>query len=297
MRGHVRGLYYRLARSPGGEFHFHRGPAYAVERLRYDPAAWRSCPPRRQSAAHRAATRVSGGCYRLEIVKHFPSHWLKNEGTIMQDLTIVRAGDLRWQASPSPSVWRKRLFHQGPPESGTVTSIVRFESGSTFPRHGHPEGEEVLVLEGVYSDEGGSFPAGTYILRPEGFEHTPFSVEGCLLLVRLRQYAGLDREHVVIDTQAASWDTLIPGVRRQLLYGSARHTDFKWLIELQRGASLSRGDVPEGAEIVVVEGELEGEQGQYPRHTWLRLPRGSAHALRAATGCLLYVSTPAEDTA
>lgn len=38
LREHVRGLYDRLARSPAGEFHFHRGAAYAVERLRYDAA-------------------------------------------------------------------------------------------------------------------------------------------------------------------------------------------------------------------------------------------------------------------
>jgi len=212
----------------------------------------------------------------------------------MQNVTVVRAVDLRWQASPSPSVWRKRLFHEGPPESGTVTSLVRFDPGSTFPRHGHPDGEEVLVLEGVYSDEGGSFPAGTYLLRPEGFEHAPFSVAGCLLLVRLRQYAGPDREHVVIDTQAASRVTLAPGVRRQLLYDSARYADSKWLIELERGAALSRSDLPEGAEIFVVQGSLEDTESEYPCHTWLRLASGNAPPLRAITECVLYVSTAAQ---
>jgi len=212
----------------------------------------------------------------------------------MQNVTVVRAADLRWQPSPSPSVWRKRLFHEGPPESGTVTSLVRFDPGSTFPRHGHPDGEEVLVLEGVYSDEGGAFPAGTYMLRPEGFEHAPFSVEGCLLLVRLRQYAGPDREHVVIDTQAASWFTLAPGVRRQVLYDSARYADSRWLIELERGAALSRSDLPEGAEIFVVQGSLEDTASEYPRHTWLRLASGNAPPLRAVTECVLYVSTPAQ---
>ena len=43
----------------------------------------------------------------------------------MQTATIVRAHDLPWQPSPSPSVWRKRLFHQGPAEAGTVNSLVR----------------------------------------------------------------------------------------------------------------------------------------------------------------------------
>lgn len=29
-------MYTRVAAEPGGEFHFHRGPAYAAERLGYD---------------------------------------------------------------------------------------------------------------------------------------------------------------------------------------------------------------------------------------------------------------------
>src|SRR5688572_12574315 len=37
LREQVRGMYDRLARSPDGEFHFHRGAAYAVNLLRYDP--------------------------------------------------------------------------------------------------------------------------------------------------------------------------------------------------------------------------------------------------------------------
>ncbi|HVZ34921.1 MAG TPA: cupin domain-containing protein [Polyangiaceae bacterium] len=210
----------------------------------------------------------------------------------MQTLGIVRANDLSWQASPSPSVWRKRLFHDGPPEAGTVTSLVRFDPGSMFPSHGHPEGEEVIVLEGVYSDERGSFPAGTYLLSPDGFQHTPFSVEGCLLFVRLRQYAGLDREQVVIDTKTAPWVTRAPGLRAQLLYDSARYADTKWLLELEPGTALSEGDLPDRAEIFVLEGQIEDEQGRYPRHTWLCLAPGSRDAARTATGCLLYVSKP-----
>jgi anti-sigma factor ChrR (cupin superfamily) len=223
----------------------------------------------------------------MEIVKPVTERTLR-----MQTVTVVRASDLSWQASPSPSVWRKRLFLEGPSESGTVTSLVRFDPGSTFPRHGHPDGEEVFVLEGVYSDERGSFPAGTYLLSPDGFEHEPFSAEGCLLLVRLRQYPGLDREQVVVDTKAGSWATVAPGVRRQPLYHSASHADSKWLLELQPGTALSPGEVPDGVEIFVLDGEFENERGRYPRHTWLSLPPGSTHAARSATGCVLYISTP-----
>jgi SAM-dependent methyltransferase len=44
LREQIRAMYHRLARAPEGEFHFHRGPAYAVERLGYDPAALAALP-------------------------------------------------------------------------------------------------------------------------------------------------------------------------------------------------------------------------------------------------------------
>jgi SAM-dependent methyltransferase len=44
LRAHVRETYDRLARAPGGEFHFHRGAAYAVDRLGYDPTELAALP-------------------------------------------------------------------------------------------------------------------------------------------------------------------------------------------------------------------------------------------------------------
>jgi arsenite methyltransferase len=36
LRAEVQSIYSRVADEPGGDFHFHRGPAYAAERLGYD---------------------------------------------------------------------------------------------------------------------------------------------------------------------------------------------------------------------------------------------------------------------
>jgi arsenite methyltransferase len=38
LRAEVQSMYSRVADEPGGEFHFHRGPAYAAQRLGYDEA-------------------------------------------------------------------------------------------------------------------------------------------------------------------------------------------------------------------------------------------------------------------
>ena len=101
---------------------------------------------------------------------------------------VMHGADMDWQASPSPTVWRKRFYRDGPTEAGIVTSLVRYDAGSTFPTHHHPDGEEIFVLDGIFSDEHGDYPAGTYLLNPDGTSHSPHSKDGCTLFVKLRQY-------------------------------------------------------------------------------------------------------------
>ena len=97
-----------------------------------------------------------------------------------------------WTQSPGGHVLRKRVHLSGLAESGQVTSVVRYKAGARFPAHDHPGGEEILVLDGVFSDEHGNWPEGTYLLNPEGFRHGPFSEQGCTLFVKLRQFpAGI----------------------------------------------------------------------------------------------------------
>lgn len=45
LRKEVQDVYARVAAAPDGEFHFHRGRAYAERMLRYDPAALARLPP------------------------------------------------------------------------------------------------------------------------------------------------------------------------------------------------------------------------------------------------------------
>ena len=44
LRHEIQTMYSRVATTPGGEFHFHRGPEYAVTRLGYDSAELAALP-------------------------------------------------------------------------------------------------------------------------------------------------------------------------------------------------------------------------------------------------------------
>jgi arsenite methyltransferase len=52
LRAQVRATYDRVARAPHGDFHFHRGPEYAVRMLDYDPEELAEIP---EAATHRFA--------------------------------------------------------------------------------------------------------------------------------------------------------------------------------------------------------------------------------------------------
>ncbi|NES22121.1 MAG: cupin, partial [Symploca sp. SIO3E6] len=63
-------------------------------------------------------------------------------------------------------------------------ALVKWEPGTVFQRHTHFGGEEIYVLEGVFEDEHGTYPQGTWIRNPHSSVHTPFSKSGCLIYVK-----------------------------------------------------------------------------------------------------------------
>ena len=81
---------------------------------------------------------------------------------------VIETQNQDWQVSPMPGVLRKPLAREDA-ERGHATSIVRYEPGASFSEHGHPLGEEILVLEGTFSDQTGDYPAGTYFRNRKAF--------------------------------------------------------------------------------------------------------------------------------
>lgn len=215
--------------------------------------------------------------------------------SINADLTrrvVIDTAAMDWQPSPSPTVWRKRLCLSGAAESGKVTSIVRYEANSEFPSHPHPDGEEIFVLDGVFSDEDGDYPAGTYLLNPDGIGHAPYSREGCTLFVKLRQYAGADRVRLAVDTTTGEWEAgPARGTWFMPLYAQDGYPEKVRLTRFEAGSEPFPHGHPDGEEVLVIEGELRDEHGAYPKGTWVRSPAGSSHAPYSETGCRVLVRT------
>ncbi|MEB3268837.1 MAG: cupin domain-containing protein [Leptolyngbya sp.] len=200
---------------------------------------------------------------------------------------VVHTPDLPWVESPMAGVQRRMLDRDGA-EVARATSLVRYAPGSAFSAHTHGGGEEFLVLDGVFSDEYGDYPAGTYVRNPVGSRHTPRSDEGCTILVKLWQMHPQDQERVAIATATAPWQPgLVPGLQVMPLHSFG--TEQVALVNWAPGTQFQRHTHYGGEEILVLEGVFEDEQGRYPQGTWLRNPHGSVHTPFSTTGCVIYV--------
>jgi anti-sigma factor ChrR (cupin superfamily) len=206
-----------------------------------------------------------------------------------QARAVMHAADMPWVPSPTPGVDRRMLDRVGG-EIARATSIVRYAPGSRFPSHVHAGGEEFLVLDGVFSDETGDMPPGTYVRNPPGTSHAPSSSTGCTLFVKLWQFAASDQTPVRLDTV----DQPVNVSGEQGDEAAILHCDLHEEVRIEgwsSGALIERA-LAGGGEFLVLDGRFESEREVFRRWSWLRLPSGSEfRAVIGADGCRVWVKT------
>lgn len=203
---------------------------------------------------------------------------------------LLHADRIDWMASPMPGVSRRPLDRIGD-EVARATTIVRFDPGSRFSPHTHGGGEEFIVLEGVFQDEQGDFPAGSYVRNPPTSRHTPASAPGCTIFVKLWQMDPDDRSFVRIDLNkiGAVADPARPGVRVTPLFRDAGEDVRQEVWDPGATAPVATEG---GAELLVLEGSASAGDETLHRHSWLRLPDGAALTLTAGDdGARIWVKS------
>jgi ChrR Cupin-like domain len=201
---------------------------------------------------------------------------------------IVHAATLDWKASPIPGVERRRLDRIGD-EVARATSLVRYAPGSRFSPHVHNGGEEFLVLEGVFQDEHGDFPSGSYVRNPPMSRHTPGSMLGCTMFVKLLQFDPADRAHVLVDTNKMALLDVKgrEGVKVLPLFRDARED-----VRLEQWAPETAIEIDPvgGLEALVLKGGFSEGGETYGAQSWLRLPIGAHFSARTASGgCRVWI--------
>lgn len=203
---------------------------------------------------------------------------------------VLHGARMAWVDSPVSGVQRRMLDRIGA-EIARATSIVRYAPGSQFTPHTHDGGEEFVVLEGVFSDEHGDFPAGSYIRNPPTTRHTPHSDAGCVIFVKLWQFDPADRTRVAIDMNRIGRvrDASRVGIEVTPLFEDERET-----VELQIWQPDTRLELPmsDGAELLVLDGSLNESGEELLPMSWLRVPcGGSLHAVAGPRGARVWVKT------
>lgn len=201
---------------------------------------------------------------------------------------VIDTASAPWLPSPKAGVWRKPLAREEA-EQGHATSIVKYDPGASFSEHNHPLGEEIFVLEGVFSDHTGDYPAGTYIRNPKGFVHAPFSKEGCVLFVKLHQFQSSDTAQVRINTKQAEW---LPGQGGLEVMPLHQHEgENVALVKWPKGEVFKPHRHFGGEEILVLDGEFCDEYGRYPVGSWIRSPHMSQHHPFVDEPTVIWVKT------
>ncbi|MEL6179279.1 MAG: cupin domain-containing protein [Myxococcota bacterium] len=197
----------------------------------------------------------------------------------------VQATALPWDPSPAPGVERKRIERVGD-ERARVTSLVRYAPGTRFPEHTHGGGEEFLVLEGVFSDETGDYPAGSYVRNGVGSAHTPASKPGCTLFVKLwwmhpdETTSSRVRIHDEAIWTATDWG------KTALLHNGPHDRVDLWRIA--DGATLTTAlDV--GCELFVLDGRATLNGEPLKPWSWVRCPDPQTLRLTATAPTTLYI--------
>jgi len=202
---------------------------------------------------------------------------------------VIRPDAHIWEDSPMPGVQRMKLDRIGD-EVARATSLVRYAPHSHFSPHEHSGGEEIFVLEGVFGDEHGEYPAGTYIRNPIGTTHQPvIGPQGATIFVKLHQFSQQDQTQLVIDTNTTPWHQgLVEGLTVMPLHQHEGENIalVKWAPNTQFNAHRHWG----GEEILVLQGTFHDEHGSYPEGSWLRSPHLSEHCpYTTQDGALIYV--------
>lgn len=198
---------------------------------------------------------------------------------------VLDTEQLPWIPSPMPGVHRRMLYREGD-EVARATTLVRYAAGSYFSPHRHDGGEEFYVVSGVFSDQHGDYPAGSYVRNPVGSAHKPHSVDGCVILVRLWQMHPLDQTYLRVKTEERVWqDTALDGLARCELHQYdgvqsyfLKHGQSLALVQesVAREATPDSAGRPSLTEVFVIQGPFiwpdDRQRAAWPTASWARFP-------------------------
>ena len=138
------------------------------------------------------------------------------------------------------------------------------------------------MLDGVFQDEHGNYPAGSYVRNPPTSRHRPGSEPGCTIFVKLWQFDPDDRTEVRLNLFDPA-----PGADAREIFGDERE---RVSVEFWRPDAEVRRANESGLEVLCLKGGFSEGGEDFAEWSWLRLPPGlPLDAQAGAQGAFLWV--------
>ncbi len=100
---------------------------------------------------------------------------------------VIDTRSAHWHQGLVPGLTVLPLHDHGPEH----VALVRWAASTRFTPHRHWGGEEILVLDGVFKDEHGTYPKGSWLRSPHLSAHSPFvGPAGALIYVKTGHLAA-----------------------------------------------------------------------------------------------------------
>lgn len=141
---------------------------------------------------HDAAGDYPAGTYVRNPIGSAHAPWAGPEGAVLfvklhqfaaEDTArvVIDTGAAAWRPGLVPGLSVLPLHEH----AGEHVALVRWAPDTRFTPHRHWGGEEILVLDGVFEDEHGAYPRGSWLRSPHLSAHTPFTgPAGALIYVK-----------------------------------------------------------------------------------------------------------------
>lgn len=192
---------------------------------------------------------------------------------------LIDTNGLVWEKTEHQGVFKKTLALNMKEE----TALIKLEGNTSLNSSSQLNSAEIFVLDGIYINEFGEFPQGTYLHLPKEDEAFVRTTSGCIIFRKTNQ--SKDEQQVIINTSNSEW---LPGQGN--LEVLPLHTQTA-LVKWPKNERFIPHKHWGGEEIFVLKGTFMDEHGEYPHGSWIRSPHLSEHYPYVDEETIIFVKT------
>ncbi|MBU3015935.1 cupin domain-containing protein [Poseidonibacter lekithochrous] len=192
---------------------------------------------------------------------------------------FIDTNTIQWQKVETKDILKKILAIKDKEE----TSFIKLNEGSFLNQTEKINSVEIFVVEGIYINEYGEHPKGTYLRLPKENEALAKSNDGCVIFRKTNFFT--DTQELIINTNTEEWLQGQGNLEVMPLYEQTA------LVKWPKDEKFTPHKHWGGEEIVVLEGTFIDEHGEYPKNSWLRSPHLSEHFPYVNEETIIFVKT------